>query len=306
MFLPAVPDPPRQVQSINVSDSSIFISWISGFDGGAKQSYQIRYRRLIEDRYNYQDILPGVEYFHLENLRSATEYLFNLRSNNSHYLSPWSKDVSATTLPYRSFSFASLFSSNSRREYSWLTLSVVLVAALFIIGINGLVVLIVLRKNRRSCTSSDNSSTTGTNETETNTVDLFQPTTTNFVADRRLLANIHQYPFDNYQNYDEDEIHRPFVSSYSSNNLTRFPANDQQGKQFLFLVRSISSCFSRKKFSDSRHSSPCNIRDHQSNDEWKCLSHLKHLFDIFRENRHYPMIIFDCITILCPVWIELK
>jgi hypothetical protein len=70
---------------------------------------------------------------------------------------------------------------------------------------------------------SEDLSTTGTNETEANTtVDLFQPIPSNL-----FLTNT-------YQKYDDEDMEKPFVSSFSSINLS------QKGKYSFLKIFFIS------------------------------------------------------------------
>ena len=62
-------------------------------------------------------------------------------------------------------------------------------------------------KRRRTKINSENLSTTGTNETETNTVEIFQPIPSNLFL-------------PTYKKYDDEDIKRPFVSSHPSVNLS--------------------------------------------------------------------------------------
>lgn len=91
-------------------------------------------------------------------------------------------------------------------------------------------------RRRRSTLTSDNSSTTGTNETEANTVDIFQPIPSNLFFDRPFSSSNNSYPFNTYQRYEDDDAKRPFVPSYSSATLTRLTPNPNrlwpQGNRF--------------------------------------------------------------------------
>jgi hypothetical protein len=107
-------------------------------------------------------------------------------------------------------------------------------------------------KRRRSNVNSDNSSTTGTNETEANTVDIFQPIPSNLFFDRPYSSTTNAYPFNTYQKYEEDDVKRPFVPSYSSATLTRIAPNHNrlwpQGNLFIIYV-----CFKCCLFVSSFH-----------------------------------------------------
>ncbi len=150
--------------------------------------------------------------FDLKNLRLGSEYHISIRSNNSYHLSEWTDDIIISTLPYLP---SSLFHSLvlSPTKYSSTITIILAIIGLLIVAINIILISFFLIKRRRSNTSSDNSSTTGTNETETNTVDIFQPIPSNFFLPPPPTTNT-------YQKYEEDDIQRPFVSSYVAARLS--------------------------------------------------------------------------------------
>ena len=227
LFLPAVPDAPSQVRVTNASHSSLLVSWLPGFDGGARQTFQIRYRLSTDNRYSYEDVPSGEQTFNLKNLVLASDYSISIRANNSHHLSEWTDEIVASTSRYLPSSpFYSFSSSGSSTRFSLTVIVIVAIFGLFIILINIVLISLFVMKRRRSHVTSDNSSTTGTNETEANTVDIFQPIPSNLFFDRPYSSNNNNaYPFNTYQRYDEDEMKRPFVPSYSSATLTRLTPN---------------------------------------------------------------------------------
>ena len=251
----AIPDPPGQVRVSNTSHSSLLINWIPGFDGGAPQRFQIRYRLSTDDRYSYEDVPAGDQMFDLKNLLLAREYVISIRANNSYHLSDWTEEVLVTTSRYLPSSpFYSLSSSNTSSRFSLTVIVIVAIVGLIILLINILLISLFIIKRRRSHLSSDNSSTTGTNETEANTVDIFQPIPSNLFFDRPYSSTSSAYPFNTYQKYDDEDVKRPFVPSYSSATLTRLTSNPTrlwpQGKFFcgstmnlfmiLFIIQMIS------------------------------------------------------------------
>ncbi|CAF1569206.1 unnamed protein product, partial [Adineta ricciae] len=209
-----IPDPPSQVRVVNSSHSSLLISWMPGFDGGSSQTFQLRYRISSDTSYAYVFIPAGFQSYTLKNLRFGSEYHLSLRSNNSHHLSEWTDDIIQSTT---SFVPTSLFHSIdlSPIKYSYTFLIIITLIGLLIIFINIILISFFLVKRRRVHVTSDNSSTTGTNETETNTVDIFQPIPSNF-----FLPPPPSQTANTYQKYDDDDIQRPFVPTYSIVNMS--------------------------------------------------------------------------------------
>ncbi|CAF4427363.1 unnamed protein product, partial [Rotaria sp. Silwood2] len=221
-----VPDVPTQVRITNTSHSSLLISWIPGFDGGSRQKFQIRYRLSSNDRYSYEDVSYNEQLFDLKNLELASEYYISIRSNNSYHLSEWTDEIKASTSRYLPSSpFYPFTNTNKTSRFSLTVIVIVAVFGLFILLINIILISLFIMKRRRSNITSDNSSTTGTNETEANTVDIFQPIPSNLFFDRPYSSTTNAYPFNTYQKYEEDDVKRPFVPSYSSATLTRLTPN---------------------------------------------------------------------------------
>lgn len=225
----AIPDTPSELRVTNTSHSSILISWIPGFDGGSAQRFQIRYRLSTEDRYSYEDVPPGSFAFDLKNLLLAREYAISVRSNNSYHLSEWTEELLVSTSRYLPSSpFYALSNSNSSTRFSLTVIVTVAIFGLIVLLINIIFITLSIMKRRRSHLSSDNSSTTGTNETEANTVDIFQPIPSNLFFDHPYSSTSNAYPFNTYQKYDDDDVKRPFVPSYSSTTLTRMNSNSNR------------------------------------------------------------------------------
>jgi len=246
----AVPDAPSQVRVSNTSHSSLLVSWIPGFDGGARQKFQIRYRLSSDDRYSYEDVPFGQQTFDLKNLLLASDYYISIRSNNSHHLSEWTNEIIASTSRYLPSSpFYSFSNSNSSSRFSLTVIVIIAVFGLFILLINIIIISLFIMKRRRSNVNSDNSSTTGTNETEANTVDIFQPIPSNLFFDRPYSSTTNAYPFNTYQKYEEDDVKRPFVPSYSSATLTRLAPNHNrlwpQGNLFIICIALNVVCLFR-------------------------------------------------------------
>lgn len=206
----------------NASHASLLIGWLPGFDGGAPQTFQIRYRLASDSRYSYEDIPAGGQSFDLKNLQLASDYYVSIRSNNSHHLSVWTDEITASTTRYLPASpFYSWPRPGAWSRFSLTVIVIIAVFGVFILLINIVLISLFVMKRRRAHVSSDNSSTTGTNETEANTVDIFQPIPSSLFFDRAYSSSTNAYPFNTYQKYEDDDAKRPFVPSYSSATLTR-------------------------------------------------------------------------------------
>ncbi|CAF4782447.1 unnamed protein product, partial [Rotaria sp. Silwood2] len=113
-------------------------------------------------------------------------------------------------LPSLKFHLSEISSTN----ISFTLLILIAVIGLIILLINIILICFFIIKRRQFNMTSENSSTTGTNETETNTIDIFQPIPSNF-----FLTTTTTTATNTYKKYEDDDIKRPFVSSCSSTNL---------------------------------------------------------------------------------------
>ncbi|CAF4048068.1 unnamed protein product [Rotaria sp. Silwood2] len=208
-----IPDSPSQIHITNTSHSSVLISWTPGFDGGFQQTFQIRYRLSTDNYYVYENVPIHMESYDLKNLKLGSQYYISIRSNNSYHLSKWTDEIIISTsnyLPSLKFHLSEISSTN----ISFTLLILIAVIGLIILLINIILICFFIIKRRQFNMTSENSSTTGTNETETNTIDIFQPIPSNF-----FLTTTTTTATNTYKKYEDDDIKRPFVSSCSSTNL---------------------------------------------------------------------------------------
>ncbi|CAF1488244.1 unnamed protein product [Rotaria sordida] len=208
-----IPDPPSQVHITNISHSSLLINWIPGFDGGAQQTFQIRYRLSTDNHYIYENVPYDIQSFDLINLKLGSQYHLSIRSNNSYHLSKWTDEIIITTLnylPILKFHLSEISSTN----ISFTLLIIIAIIGFIILFVNIILICFFIIKRRQLNITSENSSTTGTNETETNTIDIFQPIPSNFFLTTTTT--------NSYKKYEDDDIKRPFVSSYSSDNRSSY------------------------------------------------------------------------------------
>lgn len=85
------PDPPSDLNAANVTHDSVTLVWRPGFDGGMKASYRIRYRKIDNDAYKYEDVVPAnATRYTIQGLDVNTQYVFSVMAmnqlGNSNYL----------------------------------------------------------------------------------------------------------------------------------------------------------------------------------------------------------------------------
>ncbi|KAK5640308.1 hypothetical protein RI129_011119 [Pyrocoelia pectoralis] len=89
----SAPDSPNILSVVNVTHNSVVLSWVPGFDGGMKASYQIRYRTLDTDRYKYEDVLSNATQFTVGKLDPDTAYVFSIMASNKLGSSKYLPDI---------------------------------------------------------------------------------------------------------------------------------------------------------------------------------------------------------------------
>ncbi|KAJ8946977.1 hypothetical protein NQ318_015915 [Aromia moschata] len=79
----SAPDTPTLLTVLNVTHDSVTLGWTPGFDGGMRASYRIRYRRVDEDGYKYEDVMGNnMTTYVIKGLDINTQYVFSIMSSN--------------------------------------------------------------------------------------------------------------------------------------------------------------------------------------------------------------------------------
>ncbi|XP_049881989.1 nephrin [Pectinophora gossypiella] len=94
---------PDQVISLavtNVTYNSVTLEWVPGFDGGLQSWYRIRYRKIYDDSYKYEDVVPkNATSYTIGGLERNTDYVFSIMAINKIGQSKYRPDdTKATTL----------------------------------------------------------------------------------------------------------------------------------------------------------------------------------------------------------------
>lgn len=77
------PDMPLALRVLNVTHENATLEWTSGFNGGMKASYRVRYREAHSEHYRYEDGLPGANNkLTVGGLKPNTLYLFSVMASN--------------------------------------------------------------------------------------------------------------------------------------------------------------------------------------------------------------------------------
>ena len=94
---PGSPDTPTNIQVSNITSTSAIITWTSGFNGGATQTFYINLNGKDVD--NTVDLGQGMTIqYQLKELESTTKCTVSVFSRNGAGSSPLSQAVTFTTL----------------------------------------------------------------------------------------------------------------------------------------------------------------------------------------------------------------
>ncbi|CAH2232974.1 jg8291 [Pararge aegeria aegeria] len=93
-------DPVTSITVTNVTHNSVSLQWTPGFDGGLFSWYRIRYRKIVDESYRYEDVTPrNATTFTIHGLERNTDYVFSVMAINKIGQSKYRPDdTKATTL----------------------------------------------------------------------------------------------------------------------------------------------------------------------------------------------------------------
>uniref|UniRef100_A0A2H1WN64 Hemolin n=1 Tax=Spodoptera frugiperda TaxID=7108 RepID=A0A2H1WN64_SPOFR len=92
---------PDQVISLivtNVTHNTVTLQWVPGFDGGLPSWFRVRYRRVFEESYKYEDVVPrNATTFTIGGLDRNTDYVFSVMAINKIGQSKYRPDDTKVT-----------------------------------------------------------------------------------------------------------------------------------------------------------------------------------------------------------------
>lgn len=222
MFLLDQPELPSEFKVINITRNSITLSWKKNFDGGDAQKFRIRYRKdTVDPTYKYVETETDVTTTTLDNLDTATRYVINIQSLNKFGTDGFLREplIVQTDFGFNDVNQLPIYNGNN------LPLTIILVVCgvgtMLLLFNVALIVYLIKRKKRKG----EADSTTDTNETDANTVEMFSPPPP--------YPDELNYQFDLGLNNFEDE-YRPFVPHLQSNFQKGHPSQlmNQNGNKY--------------------------------------------------------------------------
>lgn len=90
----SAPDTPTFLTVLNATHNSVILAWTPGFNGGMKPTYRIRYRKVGEEGYKYEDVIGDNNTMHtINNLEANTQYIFSIMASNKLGNSKYTPDI---------------------------------------------------------------------------------------------------------------------------------------------------------------------------------------------------------------------
>lgn len=94
----SAPEPPYNLQVLNITHDSVTLQWSAGFDGGLPASYRLRYKPILQpnQNYHYEDTGNGTLWT-VRGLQLGTEYRFSVMASNHLGISKYIPDTFKVT-----------------------------------------------------------------------------------------------------------------------------------------------------------------------------------------------------------------
>lgn len=94
----SAPEPPYNLQVLNITHDSVTLQWSAGFDGGLPASYRLRYKPILQpnQNYHYEDT-GNSTLWTVRGLQLGTEYRFSVMASNHLGISKYIPDTFKVT-----------------------------------------------------------------------------------------------------------------------------------------------------------------------------------------------------------------
>ncbi|CAF1156523.1 unnamed protein product [Rotaria sordida] len=93
---PGLPDPPNQLQTINITHNSFILKWQAGYNGGSDQIYHIILNNNNNNNYT-EEKSTNLNFIYFKDLNEKTRYMIKIRSKNDFGFSDYSANLFVIT-----------------------------------------------------------------------------------------------------------------------------------------------------------------------------------------------------------------
>lgn len=114
----SAPDTPTSLTVLNATHNSVVLTWTPGFNGGMKAAYRIRYRKVGDEGYKYEDVIGDNATTHTINALDAnTQYIFSIMASNKLGNSKFTPDLLSVKTSRKFISNKSYFNNYPYHQY---------------------------------------------------------------------------------------------------------------------------------------------------------------------------------------------
>lgn len=174
IFISDQPEQPSEFRVVNITKNTIGLAWKKNFDGGETQKFLIRYRKdTLDPSYKYVETTDDASGIVLDSLEPATRYVINIQSLNKFGTEGFLREplIVQTDFGFSAGEVNQLPMFNNSEFPLTVILIICSSGTLFMLLNVAFIVYLVRRRKRKG----EADSTTDTNETEANTVEMFSP-----------------------------------------------------------------------------------------------------------------------------------
>ncbi|XP_023310255.1 nephrin [Anoplophora glabripennis] len=221
----SAPDTPSLLTVLNVTHDSVTLNWTPGFDGGMKASYRIRYRKVNDDGYKYEDVVGNNVTTHvIKGLETNSQYVFSIMASNKLGTSKYIPDLlSAKTAMLidqgESAIPEDLLEKQDLPRIVIISISVIGVILLFI-NI-GLVAGCMLKRRAKRLKEQNNQTS------KSATIEMYAPSSYNDTVTGETLSSVSEksetYSNEGSNNDYVDEGRKPTANSYLMDHQPDYP-----------------------------------------------------------------------------------
>ncbi|XP_072934025.1 nephrin [Epargyreus clarus] len=208
------PDPIISIMVTNVTHNSVTLEWVPGFDGGLNPWFRIRYRKIYDDSYKYEDVVPrNSTTFTIGGLERNTDYVFSVMAINKIGQSKYRPDdTKATTLTSSEVGELNVVSTEyvETSDVSKTVIVYVSITGAILILINAALVacFILKRRSRRLKEQAGQSSKSAT-------IEMYAPSSYNDTMTGETLSSVSEKS-ETYSQDDGDDRQPPPIPEVPS------------------------------------------------------------------------------------------
>ncbi|RVE44076.1 hypothetical protein evm_011269 [Chilo suppressalis] len=210
----SAPDQVISLSVTNVTHNTVSLEWVPGFDGGLTPWYRIRYRKIYDDTYKYEDVKPrDATSYTIGGLERNTDYVFSVMAINNIGQSKYRPDdTKVTTLTSSEVGELNVVSTEvvETADVSKSVIVYVSITGAVLVLINAALVacFVLKRRSRRLKEQAGQSSKSAT-------IEMYAPSSYNDTMTGETLSSVSEKS-ETYSQDDGDDRHPPPIPEVPS------------------------------------------------------------------------------------------